>query len=832
MRITVAALRLWIVALTVLLLLGLAGVFLYARYKTRLFLADIPGKLDGTIIRQSHHFTYSQSVKGHTAFTIQAADLVQFTGGTSANLKDVVITLYGAQGDRNDRIQGSDFTYDQKAGIVTAKGEVQIDLHSAASAPGASGTPVPASKDAAGSKPAVQPENIHIKTSNLVFNQNTQVATTSQYVEFNTPKGDGHSTGATYDVQKGLLVLDSAVQLNSDRDGKPILVHASHTEFLRGTMQAFLLHPVTDYQAEHTSSDQAIVYFRPDGSAEHIDAQGNVHLRTDQNQEMTAGSARILLDQRSQPQRADAKGGLNFVSNGDPHQMHGNAVEGTLTFSPGGTLSHAQARDAVSFVDQQHGLQDDPQGSSTRELRASQVDIDFLPDAQGHAVADKVLAVGQAAATLHTIRSKGPAQNTTIKGDQLLANLENGRAIRTLHGAGHTSVLDLSPTGASSLTSGDTLQVNFVPSPAAARAPRHPRQTVAAAGVATETAQIESVLQEGHVVIVQTPAPAAPGAAQAAASPTHATAQRADYTASSQQLRLTGSPRVNDGETDLSADVIDYNRDTHRADASGSVKVTYLQPHPTLQPHATPAQASPAGFGGEGPTHVIAAAAVLDQARGVATFRGQARLWQGANSVAAPIIELSRNPQILKAYGEPSAAGSVTTILAAESSPAKPQNHQPPQAAQPPAGVYRVHSRQLLYLESDRKATFTGAVAAEDPYGIVHADTVEVFLLAANPPITPSAAPAPATAGRIERVLATGHVVLQQTGRRGVGEKLLYTAQNGKFVLTGTAAVPPRMYDQAHGTVSGEALIFNSQDDSVSVTGGQSRAVTDTRTAR
>ena len=30
----------------------------------------------------------------------------------------------------------------------------------------------------------------------------------------------------------------------------------------------------------HTSADQAIVYFRKDGSAEHIDAEGHIHMKT------------------------------------------------------------------------------------------------------------------------------------------------------------------------------------------------------------------------------------------------------------------------------------------------------------------------------------------------------------------------------------------------------------------------------------------------------------------------------------------------------------------------------------------------------------------------
>ena len=47
-------------------------------------------------------------------------------------------------------------------------------------------------------------------------------------------------------------------------------------------------------------------------------------------------------------------------------------------------------------------------------------------------------------------------------------------------------------------------------------------------------------------------------------------------------------------------------------------------------------------------------------------------------------------------------------------------------------------------------------------------------------------------------------------------------------MLTGTAAVPPRMTDPARGNVTGEALIFNSGDDSVRVEGGGRETRTET----
>ena len=86
--------------------------------------------------------------------------------------------------------------------------------------------------------------------------------------------------------------------------------------------------------------------------------------------------------------------------------------------------------------------------------------------------------------------------------------------------------------------------------------------------------------------------------------------------------------------------------------------------------------------------------------------------------------------------------------------------------------------------------------------------------------------------GQLDRIVATGHVVLTQPGRRGVGEKLVYTADNGRYVLTGSPANPPQVEDAAKGTTTGATLIFNSQDDSVVVSGGQSSAVTETRTPK
>jgi lipopolysaccharide export system protein LptA len=81
---------------------------------------------------------------------------------------------------------------------------------------------------------------------------------------------------------------------------------------------------------------------------------------------------------------------------------------------------------------------------------------------------------------------------------------------------------------------------------------------------------------------------------------------------------------------------------------------------------------------------------------------------------------------------------------------------------------------------------------------------------------------------QVDRLTARGHVTLTSEGRHGTGEQLVYTSESGEYVLTGTASAPPRMTDPARGNVTGEALIFHSRDDSVSVEGGGRKTTTET----
>ena len=200
------------------------------------------------------------------------------------------------------------------------------------------------------------------------------------------------------------------------------------------------------------------------------------------------------------------------------------------------------------------------------------------------------------------------------------------------------------------------------------------------------------------------------------------------------------------------------------------------------------------------------------------------------------MLELSRVRATLAAHGPGGDAAAVNAVFTSSPSSAKGTPPTPARIAQ--TSVVRLQSRTLFYAEAEHKAVFSGAVVAQTSSGVLHSSFMDVYFSPApgqstHGPAAPSPGKTPEQPGsQVSKIVARGAVELQQPGRKGTGEDLTYTAQDGKFVLTGTSAAPPRLTDQVRGTVTGTALIFNDRDDSVMVSGGASKAVTQTRVAK
>jgi lipopolysaccharide export system protein LptA len=269
-----------------------------------------------------------------------------------------------------------------------------------------------------------------------------------------------------------------------------------------------------------------------------------------------------------------------------------------------------------------------------------------------------------------------------------------------------------------------------------------------------------------------------------------------------QIFHLEGSPRLNDDEAEMTAQMIDFYRLSGAVTADHDVKVTFRQ-----------------GTSAQAPVHAVADKVFFDHDRDEAILYGgaqDARLWQAANSVAASTIVLDRHDQTLLAP-EKNGEGRVHGVFA-----------DPGSKATGSEAVIRVDANSLEYSAAERRATFQGNVIAQQANGRLRADHAELFMTK-NAVAGAAAQRVPNPRGTLDHMIAEGNVQVDEGVRKGQGERLVYTASDGKFVLYGHAGRPAHMADPEHGMVSGAALIFTNRGDSVEVDGGNARAVTDTQ---
>ena len=309
---------------------------------------------------------------------------------------------------------------------------------------------------------------------------------------------------------------------------------------------------------------------------------------------------------------------------------------------------------------------------------------------------------------------------------------------------------------------------------------------------------VRSITQAGHVAYVD--------------GPQKAWAERGEYTTADQMLVLSGSPRVVDNGMTTTAQTIRMNRATGDAIAEGNVKSTYSD-----------LKAQPDGgmFASSDPIHVTSRSMTAHRSPAIAVYTGDARLWQNANVVEAPRLQFDRDHRSLLAQGlaqenlaQGSLAQPVSTVLVQVDKSGK-------------ATPVRITSARLNYADAERRIVLDGGVTAKGSDATLTGQQMTVFLL---PRSQSPAAAGPGTPGQVERIVAEGKVVITQPTRHATGDRLVYTAAEDKFVLTGG---PPSIFDAERGKITGDSLTFFRHDDRVLVEGREtSPTITKTQVAR
>jgi lipopolysaccharide export system protein LptA len=821
MPLPIYRLRRWLVVIAVLFTATVSGMYFYARLRQRNVLKEIPNKLGIDIKQTANGFQFSKSDGKRTQFTVQAGSLKQFQLDGSAELHNVSVILYGRDSSRFDQIYGDDFSFDKKSGNITAHGDVQIDLE--ANPSGQSGPDQ--------GTPRELKNPIHLKTRDLVFNQNSGDAATSERVDFRTPQATGWAVGVQYSGKTNILTLISQVHVTLSGQ-KAATLFATHGQITHEPHEVVLEHPRLEREGGTMQSEEATFFLGPDNEVQRIVATGNVNAEStgqeaDQLRARADEAEMLLIGKQNLLHTATLTGNVHAERIGS-QPMQGDAGRAILDFLGRNQLRKVHATDGVRLA--QH-----PNSASTPATKASNhasepqnfdltaPTVDFFV-AEGRRL-DHAVTSGAAKITIspaqnsNSATAQSSAQHTLVTAGRFEAKFAATAAgssrLTSMHGAPDAKIVNLTPGLPDRVSTSQMLDAAFLPE----------------GGIA-------SIIQKGTVAYSD---------GQAPTKRTQAWADKAVYTPADRILVLTGSPRVSEGSMVTTARTIRINRATDDAFADEDVKSTYseLQEQPN---GALLASASP--------IHVTSATMTAHNSPAVALYQGNARLWQDANIVEAPSIQFDRDRRFLVAQG--TATQPVSTVLvqaklpqpgSAQERPAQPSKahlDSPPSKAQAkgeskgntkpeekPAdeGPVAITSARLTYADSERLAHYEGSVVAKGSNFTASSSTMDAYLLprsqtSSNQPLAgPISGP-----GQLDHLVAKGNVVVQQPTRRAEGKTLVYTAKDDKFVLTGG---PPSIFDAERGKVTGVSLTFFRGDDRVLVEGEASTpVVTQTRVAR
>jgi lipopolysaccharide export system protein LptA len=824
MPLPIYRLRRWLAVIAVLFIAVIAGTYFYARMRLRDVLKEIPNKIGIDIKQTANGFQFSKSDGKRTLFTVQAGKLKQFKADGSAELHNVSIVLYGRDSSRFDQIYGDDFSYDKKTGNVTGHGDVQIDLE--ANPTGKTGPDQ--------GTPRELKNPIHLKTKDLVFNQESGDATTNARVDFSTPQATGWAIGVQYSGKTNMLTLVSQIHMTMGAGHKKEILLATHGIVTHDPHEVLLDHARLQSQSGTVEAEQATMFLGPDNEVQRVLATGNVNAvsAAEDAEPMRARSdeAEMLLTGKQNLLRTATLTGNVHVERIGSQSMQGDAGRAILDFLGQNELQKVHAMDGVRLTQRNADkstatashLPDLSAKSSANSSAPQDYDItapviDFFV-VEGNRL-DHAQTSGAAKITISPSSAQSPSalaaktskqasdQRTVITAGRFDAKFtatpDGSSRLSTIHGAPNAKIVNFSPGLPERVSTSQMLDVAFL----------------AQGG-------ISSIIQQGSVAYDD---------GQAPRKRTQAWADKALYTPEDRILVLTGSPRVSEGSMVTTARTIRINRVTNDAFADGNVKSTYSelaeQPNGALLASASP-------------IHVTSATMTAHNSSATALYEGNARLWQDANIVVAPSIEFDRDRRFLVAQG--TAAQSVSTVLVQEK--LSDQGKGPADKVQPrktlvdgerkaktgkpeekpgDTGPVAITSARLTYADADRKAHYEGGVIAKGTGFTVSSSTMDAYLLPRSQTSShqPLAGP-----GQLDHMVAEDNVLVIQPTRRAEGQKLVFTASDDKFVLTGG---PPSIFDAERGKITGVSLTFFRGDDRVLVEGKASTpVVTQTRVAK
>ena len=763
------------------------GMYVNREYTRHIERKNAPPAAPINVDRQSTRLTFSKGEGTRTIFTVEASKSTDFKGLNASDLEGVKVTIFGKDGDRHDTMETHACRYSKDTGNFDCSGDVQITLMSkdeweaARTSPPAAGQREPAG-------------TMRVETRGMTFNRASGEAKTDQDVRFMFAQGSGEGIGAIYNSDQGTLQLLHRVRLKLDR---PVSAQAKAAGVGSGAA------PHRDPNKEPVDVTGSRLDFDRDAGTMYLSGPAEAHTHSER---LTAAAFLLTLDGDFRAKRLIAKrNGQDTLpeftaANGSARQRL-SAEEIVADFAPQGWVTHVEANGQVSGDAVKEG--------QTQTAKAQNASMEMV--AAQNAPRLLVLQHGvDARVSVETPGSAAPdTRRLTTEELRILFAEKLGSTGTRLQNAetpvaGRVEWNDAGSGGsktAQTILAANQLKLGFDAKGEASRLDAkgnvETERTVAGGNRQTATADngfAELEQQGGWSRMLLN------GNVQLNELERTARADQALFVRADQSATLTGHAFAKDATSQTSAQKLIFWQDTGEVRGEGKVRSSDLSARSGAV-HLAPVA-----------SNVTADHLAGNSKTGRARYTGHARLWQGDSVLQAESIELLKNERMLNA------SGNVRAVFPeAPGSPAGEGAN-----AQPKAPVlWHAQSENLTYWDAENRAHLWENVMVQSPDQKMTGPDLVLFFTRAGSELSGAAkqttnVPGPSVLGaqQISRAVGTGGVTVVQGDRRATAERGVYTAADGKFVMSGGT---PTLVDAAEGTTVGRQLTFFLADATIIV---------------
>ncbi|MEW6126088.1 MAG: LPS export ABC transporter periplasmic protein LptC [Acidobacteriota bacterium] len=825
-----------VIALVVFITVAVALGVYFVKKRKPLDLPATPKILEGEIVAVFNNTRYAHEVGGKVRFVLTAEVDKAYTNGAH-ELEKVKLESFGNEGTRNDTVTADRAEVSDTANLNALEAKFISNVV------------------------VITSEGATIKTQYLHYDHEKSVIDTPELVEFDSDKVSGTTMGAMIEVNDERVHLLKDVDLtikptaetgktnadksasakpettesDAERAARKAAKRARKLERKRQAALAAAKSPNKNAPAKNQNqsptdnqllaarnaklpiriravsgllerqdhrvafNDKVIVtqgademrantmlgLLSDDNKIERIEARGNAYLKQSEKAEIKSSDMDFFFAEQRLIRATATGSAFARTLSGEPVK-EARAAKFDATFMPGAKDSTIDSLQATGDAT----LQVFATGSSTvdRELRAAEINVAFLEGAMNTA-----LATGGAVLQVHAPKPKDEKANPTereLTASQVTASFYPGGKNLAFAEATENAVMKVTPVRAEKGADKKTIRApqmtaeffesnnrlkNFKATNGvkveieATVENAHPLRTTTSrtltADFIEETQDVQTLVQQGDFKYNE--------------GDRNGTAETATYNGQIEMLYLRGKrPMVWDAEARTQANEIDYDRSKDETHARGDVRTTYYSRETAGD--ATPFKNT------KSPVFMTAEKADARNSEGYAIYTGNARGWQDNNFVKADRIELFQNDKKMIA----------TSRVESALYNAKKNNDANQQEVVPGFAT----ADKMIYSDKERLVHYEGSVKARQGTDNIEAAVVDVHLMQES--------------NEVEKMIAEGAVVLTQPGRRGTGDKAIYTSADGRAILVGKNA---RVEDAEKGTTTGGQLTFYSRDDKVVV---------------